>query len=80
MMLSKAGIDFQDIRISDMSEVKEMRDKEMLQYGQLPMVELRSGDKLVQTKAINNFIAYKHGFVPKSSYKRYYGEQVLESL
>jgi hypothetical protein len=57
-----------------------MKDEGKLQYGQLPMVEMRDGTKLVQTKAINNFISYKYGFTPESSYKRYYGEQVLESL
>ena len=34
----------------------------------------------MQTRAINNFISYKYGFTPSSSYKRYVGDQVLESL
>ena len=57
-----------------------MKDDDMLQYGQLPMVELKDGTRLVQTRAINNFVAYKYGFIPESAYQRYFGEQVLESL
>lgn len=44
------------------------------------MVELKDGTRLVQTRAINNFISYKYGFTPESAFKRYTGEQVLESL
>ena len=44
------------------------------QNGQIPMVELKDGTKLVQTRAINNFISYKYGFTPDSAFKRYFGE------
>jgi len=43
MMLHRAGIQFQDIRISDMKEVQKLKDDDKLQYGQMPMVELKDG-------------------------------------
>ena len=57
-----------------MSEVQKLKDEDKLQYGQMPMVELKDGTKLVQTRANNNFIAYKYGFTPNSAFKRYFGE------
>jgi len=46
MLLSKAGVAFEDVRVSGESWA-ELKGSGTLEYGQVPMVELDDGTKLV---------------------------------
>ena len=45
MLLTKAGVPFEDVRLT-MDSFKELKETGVLAHGQVPMVELDNGTKL----------------------------------
>ena len=70
MMLYKAGVQFEDNRMAG-DAWKEFKESGVLEYGQMPMLELDDGTRLVQTAAIQDFVASTYGFFPESAMDRY---------
>ena len=61
MMLTKAGVEFEDIRVTGDSW-KELKSSDKLEYGQIPMVELEDGTRLCQQRAIEGYFSATLGF------------------
>ena len=61
MMLAKAGVEFEDKRVTH-AEWPELQPT--LEYGSMPVLELDDGTQLTQTLAITNYVAMNHGFMP----------------
>ena len=76
MMLSKAGVAFEDIRVTGDSW-KELKESGKLEYGQIPMVELEDGTRLVQQRAIEQYFAATHGFNATEPMDIYKSEHLL---
>ena len=78
MLLTKAGVAFEDVRMNR-EQLNEMKQQPgVLEYGQLPMLELDDGTRLVQSQAILRFVARKHGFEAENALDMYKGEQMLQ--
>ena len=74
MMLWKAGVPFEDVRIqfADLAALKPS-----LEYGQLPQLELDDGTKLVQTEAILSFLAATYGFKAEDPMDCYKSQHII---
>ena len=79
MLLTKAGVAFEDNRLNR-EQVGEMKkaNPDMLEYGQLPMLELDDGTRLVQSQAILRYVARKYGFEAENPMDMYKGEQMFQ--
>ena len=51
MMLSKAGVEFEDVRMTG-EEFNDLKASGKFEYSQVPMLELEDGTCLTQTNAI----------------------------
>lgn len=71
MLLSKAGVAFEDDRREFGEDWKNLKDSGKLEYGQGPAVELDDGTMLCQTNAILAFLAETHGFATKTPMQAY---------
>ena len=74
MMLWKAGVAYEDVRVSGPTFAAL---KPELEYGQVPCLELDDGTKLVQTDAILAYLAATHGFAPKDPMDCYKAQHLL---
>ncbi|XP_066496649.1 glutathione S-transferase-like [Tiliqua scincoides] len=63
-MLAAAGVEFEEQLISSKEELEKLRQAGLLLFQQMPMVEI-DGMKLVQTRAILNYIAAKYNLYGK---------------
>ena len=61
MMFNKAGIPFEDNRVSGDAW---MELKPTTEFGQMPILEV-NGTKMYQSAALNNYVAGVCGFAPK---------------
>ena len=78
MMLTKAGVAFEDIRATH-AMWPEIKESGILEYGQVPMLELEDGTRLVQQTAIQWYLASTYGFAPTAPMDIYKSEH-LQSL
>ena len=76
MMFNKAGIPFEDVRVTGQSWLDL---KPTLEFGQVPCLEV-NGTKMYQSAAINNYVAGVCGFAPKDPMQVYKGEMLHESV
>ena len=76
MMLTKANVAFEDVKVS-MEEFKELKQTGKLEYGQMPMVELEDGTRIVQQKGIEGYFAHKYGFNCTDPWEHYISEHVM---
>ena len=76
MLLSKAGVPFEDVRLTD-EMLAGLKAEGVLDFGQVPMVELDDGTKLCQTNAILGYLAHLYGFKPEDPFMVYWGEAIL---
>ena len=77
MMLTKAGIAYEDVRVTGQA----WQDlKPTLEFGQVPVLELDDGTKLYQSIAIYNYVATTYGFMPADAMDKYRGEMLYEAI
>ncbi|XP_062852032.1 glutathione S-transferase, alpha tandem duplicate 1 [Trichomycterus rosablanca] len=69
-LLAVAGVEFEEVHITTKEQFQKLVDDGALMFHQVPMVEM-DGMKLVQTKAILNYIAGKY---------KLYGKDLKERL
>ena len=79
MMLTHAKIPFEDCRITGEIQ-KTMKADGLLEYGQLPMLELEDGTRLSQSVPIYNYISTISGFNPEGPLNVYKGESINEAI
>ena len=75
MLLHKAGVQFEDHRLNR-DQVNELKTQGVLEFGQVPMLELDDGTKLTQTKAIFRYLARVHKFEAENDMDYYRGESM----
>ncbi|KAM5256482.1 glutathione S-transferase alpha-3-like [Ctenodactylus gundi] len=63
-LLATVGVEFEEKFVKTRAELDKLRDAGILMFGQVPMVEI-DGMKLVQSKAILNYIANKYNLYGK---------------
>ncbi|XP_061478921.1 glutathione S-transferase-like [Rhineura floridana] len=68
-LLSAAGVKFEEQFIETKEDLEKLRNDGFLLFQQVPMVEI-DGMKLVQTRAILNYIAAKHNLYGKDLKER----------
>ncbi|KAM3851036.1 glutathione S-transferase 3-like [Vipera latastei] len=68
-LLAADGVEFEGVFLETREQYLKLRDDGCLLFGQAPMVEM-DGVKLVQTKAILNYIAGKYNFLGKDLKER----------
>ncbi|XP_023368891.1 glutathione S-transferase A3 isoform X2 [Otolemur garnettii] len=68
-LLAAAGVEFEEIYIKSAEDLDKLRNDGSLMFQQVPMVEI-DGMKLVQTRAILNYIASKHNLYGKDIKER----------
>nr|XP_002714549.2 glutathione S-transferase Yc isoform X1 [Oryctolagus cuniculus] len=68
-LLAAAGVEFEEKFIKTKEDLQRMRNDPSFIYQQVPMVEI-DGMKLVQTRAILNYIADKHNLYGKDIKER----------
>ncbi|MCJ8730919.1 hypothetical protein PDJAM_G00189920 [Pangasius djambal] len=69
-LLAAAGVEFEEVHLTTNEQYQKLVDDGALMFHQLPLVEM-DGMKLVQTKAILNYIAGKYNL---------YGKDIKERL
>ncbi|XP_040839472.1 glutathione S-transferase Yc-like [Ochotona curzoniae] len=68
-LLAAAGVEFEEILMKTKGDLEKLRSDGLLMFQQVPMVEI-DGMKLVQTRAILNYIADKHNLYGKDIKER----------
>ncbi|XP_024611639.1 glutathione S-transferase A2 [Neophocaena asiaeorientalis asiaeorientalis] len=68
-LLAAAGVEFEEIFIKTPGDLDKLRNEGSLMFQQVPMVEI-DGMKLVQTRAILNYIATKYNLYGKDMKER----------
>ncbi|XP_058518172.1 glutathione S-transferase Yc isoform X3 [Ochotona princeps] len=68
-LLAAAGVEFEEIHMKTKGDLEKLRSDGSLMFQQVPMVEI-DGMKLVQTRAILNYIADKHNLYGKDMKER----------
>jgi len=64
MALSKAGVEFEDIRLTGQAWL-DFKASNKLEFGQMPGLELEDGTMLVQSTPILNYVGRKYKLVPE---------------
>jgi glutathione S-transferase len=77
MMLAKAGVAFEDVRVSGQTWADL---KPQMEFGQVPCLELDDGTKMYQCIAMYNFVAKTNGFAPEDPMQTYKGEMLYEHI
>uniref|UniRef100_A0A8I5NRZ8 glutathione transferase n=1 Tax=Papio anubis TaxID=9555 RepID=A0A8I5NRZ8_PAPAN len=68
-LLAPAGVEFEEIYLKSAEDLDKLRNDGSLMFQQVPMVEI-DGMKLVQTRAILNYIASKYNLYGKDIKER----------
>ncbi|KAL4680991.1 hypothetical protein H8957_007086 [Semnopithecus entellus] len=68
-LLAAAGVEFEEIYIKSAEDLDKLRNDGYLMFQQVPMVEI-DGMKLVQTRAILNYVASKYNLYGKDIKER----------
>ena len=61
MLLSHARVPFEDIEVTD-DLFQKLKQDNSLEFEQLPMLELPTGEKLCQTRAIIRMLGSQYGY------------------
>ena len=68
MAMYKANLKYKDTRLAGNAprqEFNDLKGQGLFEYGQVPMLELADGTKMVQSNAILNFLGNTYGLKPK---------------
>ena len=79
MALWKAGVEFEDIRVSGEAWTNLKATGE-LEFGQVPMLELDDGTKLFQSGPIVRYLGHKYNLMPTDPIANYRGEKAVEHM
>ena len=74
MALTKAGVEFEDVRLTGQSW---MDFKPKCEFGQLPILELEDGTMLSQSAPILNYVGRKYNLVPTDALEQWRGESFV---
>jgi len=75
LVLAQAGVDYEDVRISDISSIKDQQT-----FGQVPSYEEPTGFRLNQSGAISRYIAASHGLYGSNVKESALIDQILDGL
>ncbi|CAN0031296.1 glutathione S-transferase A4-like [Lampetra fluviatilis] len=78
-VLAAAGIEFEEEFLKTKDEYQKLLKDGVLLYEQLPMVEM-DGMRLVQTRAIINYVADKAGMQPRDARQRAHVDMYVEGM
>lgn len=78
-LLAAAGVEFEEKFIETPEDLDKLRNDGSLMFQQVPMVEI-DGMKLVQTRAILNYIATKHNLYGKDIKERAFIDMYAEGI
>ncbi|XP_036772274.2 glutathione S-transferase A1 [Manis pentadactyla] len=78
-LLAAAGVEFEEKYIETPEDLDKLRNDGSLMFQQVPMVEI-DGMKLVQTRAILNYIATKHNLYGKDIKERAFIDMYAEGI
>ncbi|XP_023368893.1 glutathione S-transferase A3 isoform X4 [Otolemur garnettii] len=78
-LLAAAGVEFEEIFLQSPEDLDKLRNDGSLMFQQVPMVEI-DGMKLVQTRAILNYIASKHNLYGKDIKERALIDMYVEGM
>lgn len=70
MALFKSGLAYKDIRLpfnAPRQEFNDLKSQGLFEYGQVPMLELADGTRMVQVSAILNYLGAQYKLKPKDS-------------
>ncbi|NXD18640.1 GSTA2 transferase, partial [Nothocercus nigrocapillus] len=76
-LLAAAGVEFEEDFIETREDLEKLRSDGSLLFQQVPMVEI-DGMKMVQTRAILNYIAAKHNLYGKDLKERAWIDMYVE--
>jgi glutathione S-transferase len=76
MMFNKAGIPFEDVRVTGQAWADL---KPTLEFGQVPCLEV-DGVKMYQSVALYNYVSGVCGFAPTDAMQVYKGEMIYEAV
>ena len=76
MMLWKAGVQYEDIRINPGPDWQKFKKSGILPNEQVPMLELQDGTKMTQHHAIMHYLAMQLGFNASNHLDLYTGEHI----
>jgi len=74
MALNKAGVEFEDVRLSGQTW---MDFKPKCEFGQMPILELEDGTMLSQSAPILNYVGRKYNLVPTDAMDLWKGESFV---
>ncbi|NXE23390.1 GSTA1 transferase, partial [Ardeotis kori] len=78
-LLAAAGVEFEECFLETKDDLKKLRKEGSLLFQQLPMVEI-DGMKMVQTRAILNYIAMKYNLYGKDLKERALIDMYVEGI
>ncbi|KAF7246800.1 Glutathione S-transferase [Varanus komodoensis] len=78
-LLAAAGVEFEEAFIQKKEDLEKLRKDGYLLFQQVPMVEI-DGIKMVQTRAILNYISAKYNLYGKDSKQRTYIDMYCEGI
>ncbi|XP_053459080.1 glutathione S-transferase A3-like [Nycticebus coucang] len=78
-LLAAAGVEFEEVFIKSPDDLEKLRNDGSLMFQQVPMVEI-DGMKLVQMRAILNYIASKHNLYGKDIKERALIDMYVEGM
>ncbi|KAM6082143.1 Glutathione S-transferase [Chlamydotis macqueenii] len=78
-LLAAAGVEFEECFLETKDDLKKLQKEGSLLFQQVPMVEI-DGMKMVQTRAIMNYIATKHNLYGKDLKERALIDMYVEGI
>lgn len=77
--MAAAGIEWEQVALSEHSQFLAMKDSNQLLFGQLPLLEI-DGLKLVQSQSMSRYVARKGGLVGKTPAEEALVDMVCEAV
>jgi len=78
-MLAATGVPFKNISLDTPEQFAKMKADGLLLFGQLPLLEI-DGYKLVQSQAINRYLARRGGIEGKTDHERVVCDMIAETV
>ena len=79
MLLAHAKVEYEDVRFPK-SDIARMNEAGELEFGQVPVLDLPEGERLVQSMSILRYLGKLNGYYPEDSKQAYMVDSTLDSL